>query len=99
MPRFATLLALLVMAAVGLPPFGLFSGFIAMLLAPSVADAWGLTAMLFTWLAASWSLFKLVQRLLFGPHRADIHYEDLRGAEVASLAIIVVILAALGIAP
>lgn len=99
MPRFAVLLALLVMAAVGLPPFGLFSGFIAMLLAPSVADAWGLTAMLFTWLAASWYLFKLAQRLLFGPHRADIHYEDLRGAEVASLAIIVVILAALGIAP
>ncbi|MFZ5875867.1 MAG: proton-conducting transporter membrane subunit [Nitrospirota bacterium] len=99
MPRFAVLLALLVMAGVGLPPFGLFAGFIAMLLDPSVAGTWGLAAMLVAWLAASWYLFKLIQRLLFGPHRADRQYDDLRGIEVASLALVVLLLAALGIAP
>ncbi|HET8760950.1 MAG TPA: proton-conducting transporter membrane subunit [Nitrospiria bacterium] len=99
MPRFAVLLALLVMAGVGLPPFGLFAGFFAMVVDPSVAGTWGLGAMLATWLAASWYLFKLIQRLLFGPHRADILYEDFRGAEVASLALIVLVLAALGVAP
>ncbi len=99
MPRFATLLSLLVMAAVGLPPFGLFSGYVAMLLDPSIAASWGLVVVLFTWFAASWYGFRMMQRLLFGPHRADIPYEDLRAAEVASLLIVLVIVLVLGIVP
>jgi NADH-quinone oxidoreductase subunit M len=99
MPRFATLLALLVMAAVGLPPFGLFSGYMAMLLHPSITMSWDLIVILLTWLVASWYLFRLMQRLLFGPHRSDILYEDLRPTEVASLVVVLVILVALGIAP
>jgi NADH-quinone oxidoreductase subunit M len=99
MPRFAVLMALLVMAGVGLPPFGLFVGFIAMVLDPSVAGTWGQAAILAAWLAASWYLFKLVQRVLFGQNRADIQYQDLRGMEVSVLAIVVLMLAALGLAP
>lgn len=99
MPRFATLLALLVMAAVGLPPFGLFSGYMAILLHPSIVISWDLMVILLAWLAASWYLFRLIQRLLFGPHRSDILYEDLRPTEVAPLLIVLLILLALGITP
>ncbi len=103
MPRFATLMALLVMAAVGLPPFGLFSGYIAMLLDPSISLAFGgsvgLTIILLTWFMASWYLYKLMQRLLFGPHRQDLPYEDLRPAEMAPLVIVLLLLLALGVAP
>jgi NADH-quinone oxidoreductase subunit M len=103
MPRFATLLALLVMAAVGLPPFGLFSGYIAMLFDPSITmsigSSVGLTIILLTWFTASWYLYTLMQRLLFGPHRQDLPYEDLRPAEVAPLVIVLLLLLALGVAP
>jgi NADH-quinone oxidoreductase subunit M len=103
MPRFATLLALLVMAAVGLPPFGLFSGYIAMLFDPSITvsigSSVGLTIILLTWFTASWYLYALMQRLLFGPHRQDLPYEDLRPAEVAPLVIVLLLLLALGVAP
>jgi NADH-quinone oxidoreductase subunit L len=97
MPRFATLFALLVMAAVGLPPFGLFSGFMAMLL--SIPFSWDLMVILLVWLMASWYLFRLMQRLLFGPHRTDIPYEDLRPTEMAPVLVVLLILLVLGIAP
>jgi NADH-quinone oxidoreductase subunit L len=99
MPRFAVLMSLMVMAAVGLPPFGLFSGYIAMLLSPSIVISWDLLVILLSWLAASWYLFRLMQRLLFGPHRSDILYEDLRITEVASLLIVLLILVVIGIMP
>src|SRR2546425_1441732 len=69
MPRFAILLSLLVMAAVGLPPFGLFSGYMAILLPPSILISWGLMVIPLTSPAASWDFFMLVQPLLFGPPR------------------------------
>ena len=87
------------MAAVGLPPFGLFSAYMAMLLQPAMAMSWGLGVILITWFLASWYFFRMMQRLLFGPHRADIRYEDLRTSEVASFAVLLVILAVLGTAP
>ncbi len=99
MPGFAVLMSLMVMAAVGLPPFGLFSGYIAMLLTPSFVISWDLPVILLAWIAASWYLFRLMQRLLFGPHRSDILYEDLRLTEVTSLLIVLLILVALGIIP
>jgi NADH-quinone oxidoreductase subunit L len=103
MPRFATLLALLVMAAVGLPPFGLFSGYIALLLDPlmslSLSSSVGLTIILLAWFTASWYLYKLMQRLLFGPNRQDLPYEDLGPAEIAPLVIVLLLLLALGVAP
>ncbi|HUK57154.1 MAG TPA: proton-conducting transporter membrane subunit [Nitrospiria bacterium] len=103
MPRFAALLGLLVMGAVGMPPFGLFSGFMAMLLTPSVAPSIGmpgaLPVVLLAWFAASWYLFRMMQRLLFGPHRPDIFYEDLRASEVVFFVIVLGALIGLGLAP
>jgi NADH-quinone oxidoreductase subunit L len=93
MPRFAALFALLVMAAVGLPPFGLFVGFIGMVLEASArASAWELAIVFGAWFGASWYLFGLLKRLLFGPPRKDIPYQDLRGHEATA---VVVVLAAL----
>jgi NADH-quinone oxidoreductase subunit L len=103
MPRLAILLAMLAMAAVGLPPFGLFSGYLAMLLSPSMTTAdqipMGLIIILLAWFTASWYLFKLMQQLLFGPHRSDLPYEDLSTAEIAPLVIVLILLLALGVVP
>jgi NADH-quinone oxidoreductase subunit L len=99
MPRFATLLALLAMAAVGLPPFGLFYGYIGMLLSPGVEISWDLSIILLTWCAASFYLFRMMQRLLFGPHRTDIPYEDLHLGESVSLVVLLLILVAVGLLP
>lgn len=99
MPRFATLLSLLVMAAMGLPPFGLFSGYIGMLLNPSIALSWDLLVILLTWLMASWYFLSLMQRILFGQQRPHILYEDLRHTEAASLVLVLLILVTIGITP
>ncbi len=99
MPRFATLLALLAMAAVGLPPFGLFSGYIGMLLHPSIEFSWELSIILLTWFAPSVYLFRMMQRLLCGPHRTDILYQDLRRGESVPLLILLLILVAIGLLP
>jgi len=99
MPRFAIILALLVMAAMGLPPFGLFSGYIEMLLHSSFELSWTLVIVLFTLFAAAWYMFRLMQRLLFGPYRRDILYKDLRYTEVAYLLVVLLLLATIGITP
>ncbi len=99
MPRFAVLLSLLALAAMGMPPFGVFSGFMGMFLAPSLPLSGALIMIVIAWLAASWYFLDLVQRLLFGRHRPDLRYEDLRRTEFASLVTLVIILLALGIAP
>jgi len=99
MPRFATLVAFLVMAAVGLPPFGLSSGYLGMLLHPSTQISWELSIILLAWFAASVYLFRMMQRLLGGPHRTDIPYEDLRPGEIASLVILLLSLLAVGFLP
>ena len=98
MPKFALCLALLVMAAVGLPPFGLFFGYVGLLLSSPTMSA-GMIIILLTWFGLSWYLFKLMQRLLFGPHRADLRYDDLRPAEIAAIAIILVLLVLLSVVP
>ena len=99
MPRWATVLSLLTMAAIGLPPFGLFSAYMALLLQPSIVISWGLLVILLTWFLASWYLFRMMQRLLFGSHRPDIPYEDLRTSEVVGFALLLLILIALGAMP
>jgi NADH-quinone oxidoreductase subunit L len=99
MPRLTTLVALIVMAAVGLPPFGLFSGYMGMLLHPSTKISWELSIIVLAWFAASVYLFRIMQQLLFGPRRTDISYEDLRPAEVASLLILLLSLLAVGLLP
>ncbi len=99
MPRFAVALSLLAFAALGLPPFGVFSGLIGMLLAPSYAASGGLLVIVIVWLCASWYFFDLPHRLLFGPERATLRHQDLRGPEAASLALVIVILLMLGVMP
>jgi len=99
MPRFAVLISLLALAAMGLPPFGLFSGFMGLLLAPSLTFSGVLLVVLVTWLTASWYILDMVQGLLFGPQRSDLRYADLRWMEFASLLICVLLLIALGFAP
>jgi NADH:ubiquinone oxidoreductase subunit 4 (subunit M) len=99
MPRFALLVALLVMAAVGLPPFGLFSGYAGMLLHVPGGPSWDLALIMLAWLAPSFYLFRMMQRLLFGPHRADLPYEDLRAAEAAPLLLMLAILVVVGLLP
>jgi len=98
MPKFGLCLALLVMAAVGLPPFGLFFGYVGILLSSSAMSV-GLVIVLLTWFGVSWYLFKLMQRLLFGPHRADFRYDDLRPAETVALAVVLLLLVLLSVVP
>jgi NADH-quinone oxidoreductase subunit L len=97
MPRFALCFALLIMAGVGLPPFGLFFGFLGLLLHPGVGSFAGdLMIVLLAWFCASWYLFKMLQRLLFGPPRADLAYDDLRLMEIASLVLVLAALIGVG---
>ena len=96
MPRFALCMALLVMAASGLPPFGLFYGYLAILVSPSTTMSLSLVAMVVAWFAASWYSFKLMQLLLFGPCRQDLRYKDLGGGEVAGFAVVIALLVVLG---
>ena len=56
----------------GLPPFGVFAGFMGLLLASSLSSAVGPFIVLVAWLAASWYIMEMVQRLLFGPRNGQI---------------------------
>ncbi|HEV8327768.1 MAG TPA: proton-conducting transporter membrane subunit [Nitrospiraceae bacterium] len=99
MPEFAVLLLLLALAAMGLPPFGVFAGFMGLLLTSSLTLSAALLIIVIAWLAASWYILDMVQRLLFGRQRSDLRYETLRPAELASLLMVVLIVIALGVAP
>jgi NADH-quinone oxidoreductase subunit M len=99
MPKYAVLLSLLALAAMGLPPFGVFAGFMGLLLSSPFPSISGLFITLLAWLAASWYIMQMVQRLLFGLRRPELRYTDLLPAELASLLIIVLVLLALGLAP
>ncbi len=99
MPRFSILVFLLALAAIGLPPFGVYSGFMGLLLTPSLPLSGALVVVIGAMLAACWYFLGLTQQLLFGPHRPDLRYEDLCFTETAALVMIVVLLVALGIVP
>jgi NADH-quinone oxidoreductase subunit M len=99
MPRYAILLSLLALAAMGLPPFGLFAGFLGLLLSSALPFSIAIFIMVAAWLAASWYIMRMVQQWLFGICRSDMRYADLLHSEFASLAILVVVLLALGILP
>lgn len=99
MPRFAVLFALLILASLGLPPFGVFAGFMGLLLTPGLPLSGALVVIVLVWLSASWYFLDLLQRLLFGRHRPDLRYKDLGHAEFVSLLALVLILIAMGLAP
>lgn len=99
MPEFAVLVSLLALAAMGLPPFGVFAGFMGLLLASSLTLSIALLVIVIAWLAASWYILNMVQRLLFGRQRSDLRYEALRPSELASLLMAILIVIALGVVP
>jgi NADH-quinone oxidoreductase subunit L len=99
MPRFALCMALLAMAAMGLPPFAQFFSYLAMLLGPSTRMSAGLVVVIAAWFAASWYMFGLMRRLLFGPHRTDLRYEDLSPAEIGAFVVVIALLILLGSVP
>lgn len=99
MPQYAVLLSLLALAAMGLPPFGVFAGFMGLLLSGPFPSAGGLVVTLLAWLAASWYIMQMVQRLLFGLRRPELRYVDVLRDEFAALLIVVFVLLALGLAP
>ena len=99
MPRFSTLLALLGLAALGMPPFGVFSGFLGMLLTPAFAPSGPFAIIMLVWLTASWYYTDLIQQVVFGRPRLDIRHEDLRQTEWISLMLVLLLLLILGMAP
>ncbi len=99
MPRFSTLLAFLALAALGMPPFGVFSGFIGMLFNPAFRPSGPFIIIMIIWLSASWYVMDLVLQLVFGRQRPDMRYEDLRRTEFVSLVTLILLLLILGIAP
>src|SRR5215510_12437207 len=99
MPRYAVLLSLLALAAMGLPPFGLFAGFMGLLLPSAVTFSLSLLIMVTAWLAASWYIMGMVQQWLFGTKRPDLRYTDLLHSELAALTILAGVLLALGVMP
>ncbi|MHB1286082.1 MAG: proton-conducting transporter transmembrane domain-containing protein [Leptospirales bacterium] len=103
MPRLFFLMALLVMAGAGLPPFGLFPGYLGMLLESGAATgnqaSLSPLILLPVWFGASWYLFRLMQRLCFGPQPTGIPCDDLRPSEMAPLVVVLIILIAFGLLP
>ncbi|MDJ0622787.1 MAG: proton-conducting transporter membrane subunit [Desulfocapsaceae bacterium] len=92
MPRFALCMSLLIMAVVGLPPFALFFSYLVMLFSPSTTMSTGLIAVIAAWFAASWYMFAMMKRLLFGQHRTDLRYEDLGPTEIGAFTVVIVLL-------
>ncbi len=99
MPSYAVLLSLVALAAMGLPPFGVFTGLMGLLLHSAIPSLLGLLVILSAWLAASWYIMGLVQRLLFGAGRQDLRYHDVVHGEWAALLLTIVVLVGLGMAP
>jgi len=99
MPQYAVLFSLLALAGIGLPPFGVFAGFLGLLLSAPVSFSIVILIILLVWLAASWYILDMTQRLLFGPRRSDLRYIDLRRDELASLLLVALALLVLGIIP
>lgn len=70
-----------------------------MLAQHSGAASLGLLVILLTWFIASWYLFRMMQRLLFGPPRDDLIYEDLRAGEAFPFVALLLVVMLVGIAP
>ncbi len=99
MPRFGILFSLLIASAMGLPFFGVFSGFIEMAFSHSNNFSVGLVIILLAWFLVSWTLPVLMQKILFGPVKTDWIHRDFGRGEIISLSLIIIVLILIGIAP
>lgn len=99
MPRFSVLFVLLCTAAMGLPLFGVFSGFIKMAFSSTSGFSWGLLFTLFAWVFASWRIPTLMQSLLFGKQNPQWIYDDLGLGETTAFSLLLAVLFILGVAP
>ncbi len=100
MPRFATVLVLLVTAAAGLPFFAVFSAFLEIMLHDSITFHWSAPVILLTWVMASWYYPVLIQGVLFGRPAAPARgHRDLGLMEALPLIVMVLVLAIAGLVP
>jgi NADH-quinone oxidoreductase subunit M len=99
MPKFAALAYILGLAAMGLPPFGPFTGFVNQAVELPLPAWGGLGIVLVVWLVASWYVIGMIHRVLFGPDRPELMQTDLVPQEVIALSTYVVLLAAVGLLP
>ncbi len=99
MPRFATLVGLLILVTMGLPLFGVYSGFMALVLNSASTGAQGIVFVLGIWLLVSWLLVRPLHQLLFGQPRTDLLYRDLGWPEVLPLVVVLLLLGLSGLTP
>ncbi len=100
MPRFATILIVLITAAMGLPLFAVFSAFFEMMLHVSTAFPWSTLAILAIWLMVSWHYALLMHRVLFGRSLVPAFpRRDLAPGELLPLILMVLVLMLAGLVP
>ena len=91
MPRFATILVVLITAAMGLPVFAVFSAFFEMMLHVSTLFLWSMLVILLIWLMMSWLYPRLMHQVLFGrPLVPAFSHRDLSPGELLPLILVVV---------
>ena len=93
MPRFAVVVGLVLMAAMGLPLFGVFSTFLAMMGGSPLPMPLSAALVLLIWLIASLLFMRLFQRLLYGQPKPDLVYQDLTLIELLPLVLLLCLLA------
>ncbi len=100
MPRFATILVVLVTAAMGLPLFAVFSAFFEMMLHVSTGFPWSTLVILAIWLMVSWHYALLMHRVLFGRSLVPAFpRRDLAPGELLPLILMVLVLMLAGLVP
>ena len=92
MPYFSVFFALLVMAAVGLPPFTLFFSYLGILINHSNGISFELISIILIWFMSCWYFFKMMQSILFGAYKDNIYYKDFSFAEILILITVLIIL-------
>ena len=100
MPRFATILVVLITAAMGLPLFAVFSAFFEMMLHVSTGFLWSIPVILIIWLMVSWLYPRLMHQVLFGrPLVPVFSHRDLSPGELLPLILMVLVLMLAGLVP
>ena len=92
MPYFSVFFALLVMAAVGLPPFSFFFSYLGILINHSNGISFELVSIILIWFMSCWYFFKVMQSILFGAFKDNIYYKDFSFAEILILITVLIML-------